>query len=129
MFDDPSGAGTAIFRSPLSGINLAALPGFVIAIPVRDEEERLPACLRARATARPVGPIDFADAGPHCRIRQQLQRSECKPRPETRRRFVARRPRCRSSIASGDRARAGFAAARRWTLQKRGLWKPARATA
>jgi cellulose synthase/poly-beta-1,6-N-acetylglucosamine synthase-like glycosyltransferase len=52
MFDDPSGAGTAIFRSPLSGIVPAALPGFVIAIPVRDEEERLPACLRALARQR-----------------------------------------------------------------------------
>ena len=52
MFDDPSGAGTAIFRSPVSGIVPAALPGFVIAIPVRDEEERLPACLRALARQR-----------------------------------------------------------------------------
>jgi hypothetical protein len=52
MFDDPPDAGTAIFRAPLSGIVPAALPGFVIAIPVRDEEERLPAYLRALARQR-----------------------------------------------------------------------------
>jgi hypothetical protein len=49
MFDDPSGAGTTIMPTPFSGLISPALPGFVIAIPVRDEEERLPACLRALA--------------------------------------------------------------------------------
>jgi cellulose synthase/poly-beta-1,6-N-acetylglucosamine synthase-like glycosyltransferase len=50
MFDDPSGAGAALFLSPLSKLGSPTLPGLVIAIPVRDEEERLPACLCALAT-------------------------------------------------------------------------------
>jgi hypothetical protein len=45
MFDDPVGGGVAAFLLPPRG--LASRPGFVIAIPVKDEEERLPACLRA----------------------------------------------------------------------------------
>ena len=49
MFDDPSGAGAALFPWQLSGLVFQARPGFVVAIPVRDEEERLPACLRALA--------------------------------------------------------------------------------
>jgi Glycosyl transferase family 2 len=49
MFDDPSGAGTGLFSAPLSGL---VPQGFVVAIPVRDEEERLPACLRALARQR-----------------------------------------------------------------------------
>jgi hypothetical protein len=48
MFDDPSGVGVGSF--PLSSQGLASIrPGFVVAIPVRNEEERLPACLRALA--------------------------------------------------------------------------------
>jgi Glycosyl transferase family 2 len=46
MFDDPSGAGTGVFSAPPSGLVPQA---FVVAIPVKDEEERLPACLRALA--------------------------------------------------------------------------------
>jgi len=47
MFDDPSGAGAAPFASPSAGLVSARRAGFVVAIPVKDEEERLPACLRA----------------------------------------------------------------------------------
>ena len=60
MFDDPSGIGVGYFPLPSPG--LASLrPGFVVAIPVRNEEERLPACLRALARqrdrlARPISP-------------------------------------------------------------------------
>jgi Glycosyl transferase family 2 len=49
MLDDPSGAGVALFPAPLSGLALPIRPVFVVAIPVRDEEERLPACLLALA--------------------------------------------------------------------------------
>jgi Glycosyl transferase family 2 len=52
MFDDPSGAGTGLFPAPLSGVDSSTRSGFVVAIPVRDEEERLPACLRALARQR-----------------------------------------------------------------------------
>jgi hypothetical protein len=52
MFDDPSGARAALFPSPLSGLVSPIRPGFVVAIPVRDEQERLPACLRALALQR-----------------------------------------------------------------------------
>ncbi len=52
MFDDPYGAGVARFRQPMIGFVSPIRPGFVIAIPVRDEEERLPACLRALARQR-----------------------------------------------------------------------------
>jgi hypothetical protein len=49
MVDDPSGAGASPFPSPRSGLVSSIRPGFVVAIPVKDEEERLPACLRALA--------------------------------------------------------------------------------
>ena len=52
MFDDPSGAGVAHFPLPSPGLVPPIRPGFVVAIPVRDEEERLPACLRALAQQR-----------------------------------------------------------------------------
>jgi len=49
MFDDPVGAGVAAFPLPSSGLVAPIGPGFVVAIPVKDEDERLPACLRALA--------------------------------------------------------------------------------
>ena len=52
MFDDPSCAGVRLLPAPLSVIDPPARPGFVVAIPVKDEEERLPACLRALARQR-----------------------------------------------------------------------------
>jgi cellulose synthase/poly-beta-1,6-N-acetylglucosamine synthase-like glycosyltransferase len=52
MLDDPSGAGVAPFPLPSPGLVLPVRPGFVVAIPVRDEEQRLPACLRALAQQR-----------------------------------------------------------------------------
>ena len=52
MFDDPSGAGVAAFPLLPSGLVSPTKPSFVVAIPVRDEEERLPACLRALAQQR-----------------------------------------------------------------------------
>ena len=54
MFDDPSGAGTTLLSAPLLVLvpPPPTGPGFVVAIPVRDEEERLPACLRALARQR-----------------------------------------------------------------------------
>ena len=48
----PFGAGVAPRLLPASGLGSAIRPGFVVAIPVRDEEERLPACLRALALQR-----------------------------------------------------------------------------
>ena len=48
MFDHPFGEGAAL--SPLPSTLAARIRlGFVVAIPVRNEEERLPACLRALA--------------------------------------------------------------------------------
>jgi hypothetical protein len=52
MLDDPSGVGAATFPAPLSERVALTQPGCVVAIPVRDEEERLPACLRALAQQR-----------------------------------------------------------------------------
>lgn len=52
MFDDPSGAGIADFRWPTPGFASVIRPGFVVAIPVKDEAERLPACLSALARQR-----------------------------------------------------------------------------
>jgi hypothetical protein len=62
MFDDPSGVGVASFPLPSLGLAASIRPGFVVAIPVRDEEERLPACLRALAQqrdrlGRPILPV------------------------------------------------------------------------
>jgi len=61
MLDDPFGAGVGPCPLPVSGLVLPIRPGFVVAIPVRDEEERLPACLRALAqqrdqSGRPIPP-------------------------------------------------------------------------
>jgi Glycosyl transferase family 2 len=52
MFDDPSGARVASLPLPSPRLVLHIRPGFVVAIPVRDEEQRLPACLRALAQQR-----------------------------------------------------------------------------
>ena len=52
MLDDPFGAGVRPCPLPVSGLVSPIRPGFVVAIPVRDEEERLPACLRALAQQR-----------------------------------------------------------------------------
>jgi cellulose synthase/poly-beta-1,6-N-acetylglucosamine synthase-like glycosyltransferase len=52
MFDDPFGLGVAPLPLPSPGLVSPIRPGFVVAIPVRDEEERLPACLRALAQQR-----------------------------------------------------------------------------
>src|ERR1700733_9452905 len=52
MFDDRSGAGAALFPAPLSGAASPIRPGFVVAIPVKNEEERLLACLHALAQQR-----------------------------------------------------------------------------
>src|SRR5271156_5331602 len=52
MFDDPSGAGVGHSPALFSEFVASTQPGFVVAIPVKDEEERLPACLRALARQR-----------------------------------------------------------------------------
>jgi cellulose synthase/poly-beta-1,6-N-acetylglucosamine synthase-like glycosyltransferase len=49
MLDDLSGAGAA---APLTKLFPRIRPGFVVAIPAKDEEERLPACIRALAEQR-----------------------------------------------------------------------------
>ena len=51
MFNDPVGT-VAGFPVPLPGLASPIRPGFVVAIPVRDEEKRLPACLHALARQR-----------------------------------------------------------------------------
>jgi cellulose synthase/poly-beta-1,6-N-acetylglucosamine synthase-like glycosyltransferase len=52
MFDDPSGAGAVLSPLQTSGFASPIRANFVVAIPVRNEEERLPACLRALAQQR-----------------------------------------------------------------------------
>ena len=52
MFDDQPGVGVASFPLPSLGLASPIRPGFVVAIPVKDEEDRLPACLRALAQQR-----------------------------------------------------------------------------
>src|ERR1700742_3265824 len=52
MYDDPHGVGAPSFHPPMAGAPAPLQPGFIVAIPVRDEEERLPACLRALARQR-----------------------------------------------------------------------------
>lgn len=51
MFNDPVGT-VAGFSVPSSALASPIRPGFVVAIPVRDEEQRLPACLHALARQR-----------------------------------------------------------------------------
>jgi hypothetical protein len=52
MLDHSFGIGVAPCPLPVSEPASAIRPGFVVAIPVRDEEERLPACLRALSLQR-----------------------------------------------------------------------------
>jgi cellulose synthase/poly-beta-1,6-N-acetylglucosamine synthase-like glycosyltransferase len=52
MYDDQRGVGAASFHPPMSRVPAPLRAGFIVAIPVRDEEERLPACLRALARQR-----------------------------------------------------------------------------
>jgi glycosyltransferase involved in cell wall biosynthesis len=52
MYNDPRGVGAASFHALMSVIPAPLRPGFIVTIPVRDEEERLPACLRALARQR-----------------------------------------------------------------------------
>jgi Glycosyl transferase family 2 len=61
MFYAPFAAGGAPSPLPLSRLAWSIRLGFVVAIPVKDEEERLPACLRALAqqrdrSGRPIPP-------------------------------------------------------------------------
>src|SRR5271156_405896 len=61
MFNDPVGVGAVRCPPRLSKLVPPIRPGFVVAIPVKDEEERLPACLRALALqldglGRPIPP-------------------------------------------------------------------------
>jgi hypothetical protein len=61
MLEDPVRGGAAAFLLPPRGLASPLRPGFVVAIPVKDEEERLPACLRALAyqldrSGRPIPP-------------------------------------------------------------------------
>jgi Glycosyl transferase family 2 len=52
MLNDAFGGGVASSLFPMSALLSPIRPGFVVAIPVRDEEQRLPACLRALAQQR-----------------------------------------------------------------------------
>jgi cellulose synthase/poly-beta-1,6-N-acetylglucosamine synthase-like glycosyltransferase len=52
MFDDQSGGGAAALPLPSPRLTSSLRPGFVVAIPVKDEEEHLPACFRALAQQR-----------------------------------------------------------------------------
>jgi Glycosyl transferase family 2 len=59
--DDPVGGRVAAFLLPPRGLAAPLRPGFIVAIPVKDEEERLPACLCALAhqidrSGRPIPP-------------------------------------------------------------------------
>jgi glycosyltransferase involved in cell wall biosynthesis len=61
MLEDPVLGGAAAFLLPARGLASPIRPGFVVVIPVKDEEERLPACLRALAhqldqSGRPIQP-------------------------------------------------------------------------
>ena len=105
MFDDRSGPGAALFSAPLSGLASPIRPGFVVAVPVKDEEERLPACLRALAQQRdqlgqPIPPtlvriVVFANncsdrsaslarsSAEVCRSTSALSKLDCLPRSHT----------------------------------------------
>jgi cellulose synthase/poly-beta-1,6-N-acetylglucosamine synthase-like glycosyltransferase len=52
MLNDPFGVWVVPCPLPMSALVSPIGPGFVVAIPVRDEEERLPACLGALAQQR-----------------------------------------------------------------------------
>src|SRR3984957_18990467 len=59
--DDPVGGRVAAFLLPPRGLAAPLRPGFIVAIPVKDEEERLPACFCALAhqidrSGRPIPP-------------------------------------------------------------------------
>ena len=85
MLNDTFGVRVVPRPLPVSEFISRVRPAFVVAIPVRDEEERLPACLRAFALQRDrLGGSISANARSHRDICQQLQRSECKSRSKVR---------------------------------------------
>jgi hypothetical protein len=92
MFDDPFGGGDTAFLLPPRGLASPLLPGFIVATPVKDEEERLPAWLRA--PARQITDQDgrSAGAGAGRPFRQQLHRLECEPRSKAGSELAARSP-------------------------------------
>jgi hypothetical protein len=127
MFDDPSGSGAALFPWQLSGLVFQAGPGFVVAMPVRDEEERLPACLRALAQQHdPSG-----RAIPPTAVRIVLFVNNCTDRSASlaRKLGVGLSLDVRVVEVRLPPATAHAGAARRWTSQRLGLWREANGTA
>jgi hypothetical protein len=128
MFNDRVGT-VAGFSLPLQGLASPIRPGFVVAIPVRDEDQRLPACLHALArqrdrSARSISPTQ---------VRVVLFANNCTDRSASLARNLggglsldvrvveARLP---PAIAHAGSARRAV-----MTLPRRGLWKRAKATA
>jgi hypothetical protein len=66
MFEDPVGAGVAAFPLPSPGLASPIRPGFVVAIPVKDEEERLLGCLRGLAQQIPPTPVRIVVFANNC---------------------------------------------------------------
>jgi hypothetical protein len=66
MLDDPRSLGS-VFHLP-SVVQRASQTSFVVVIPVKDEEERLPACLEALARQRSFGAANSAKAYPCCAL-------------------------------------------------------------
>jgi hypothetical protein len=113
MLEGPVLGGAAAFLLPARGLASPIRPGFVVVIPVKDEEERLPACLRALAPARSIRSADPASARARRRFRQiggSISGSL--------------KPHCPQALGTP-----AALVARRWTSPRLGSWKEAKRTA
>jgi len=129
MFDDPFGVGVASFPLPPPGLASTIRPGFVVAIPVRDEEERLLACLRALARQRAGrggrfrprwSALSYSPTIAPIRVRASLEVLERVGRSTS----VLLKPHCLRAPHT-----LATPVARRLTLPTRGLWKQGRVMA
>ena len=129
MFDDPVGAGVGGFTLPSPGLASPIRASFVVAIPVKNEEERLPTCLRALGQqfdrlGRPIPPtlvsiVVFAN--------------NCTDHSASLARKLGGGLSLRSASLKFDRLHRprtlATLVARRWILPRLGLWKEARGMA
>jgi hypothetical protein len=129
MFDDPSGIGVASFPLPSPGLASPIRPGFVVAVPVKDEEERLPACLRALAQQRDR----LGQSIPPTLVRIVVFANNCSDRSASLARKLGAGLSLDIRVAEARLppavAHAGSARRAVMDLAERGLWKQATRTA
>ena len=123
MFDGPVGGGVVAFLLPPRGLASPFRPGFIVAVPVKDEEERFAGLLaRSRSSDRWIRTADPPGAGARRPFRQQLHRLECEPRSKAWSELAARYPVVEATLPpgaahAGNARRAAMDIAEAWLLE------------